>query len=127
MEEYMLATNKMIGFVITKDSKQARKFYEETLGFKYVSQDKFALVMKTDENMIRISEVKDAVPAQHTILGWEVTQIERLAVYLKERGVSFEKYPWMEHNELGIWTAPSGDKVAWFKDPDGNVLSISQH
>ena len=123
----MLRSNKMMGFVITKDSKRARKFYEETLGFKFVSEDQFALVLKTDENMIRISPVKDFVPAQHTILGWEVKQIEQVASYLRERGVVFEHYPWMKHNELGIWDSPTGAKVAWFKDPDGNVLSISQH
>ncbi|MGH9528948.1 MAG: VOC family protein, partial [Terriglobales bacterium] len=85
------------------------------------------LVMETDQNMIRISPAKEFSPAQHTVLGWEVKQIERVASYLKERGVIFENYPWMKHNELGIWNSPTGDKVAWFKDPDGNVLSISQH
>jgi hypothetical protein len=77
--------------------------------------------------MIRISPVKDFTPAQHTVLGWEVKDIEHLASHLKERGVVFQNYPWMKPNDLGIWAAPSGDKVAWFKDPDGNVLSISQH
>jgi catechol 2,3-dioxygenase-like lactoylglutathione lyase family enzyme len=123
----MLSSNKMVGFALTTDSKRARKFYQDALGFKFVKEDQFALVMKTDENMIRISPVKDFTPAQQTILGWQVTQIERVASHLKERGVVFEKYPWAKSDELGIWTAPSGDKVAWFKDPDGNVLSISQH
>lgn len=123
----MLKANKLIGFVLTKDSKRARRFYEDTLGFKFRSEDPFALVMETDENMIRISPVKDFSPAQHTVLGWEVRPIEAVASRLKENGVTFENYPWMKHSELGIWEAPSGDKVAWFKDPDGNVLSISQH
>lgn len=123
----MLRSNKMIGFVITKDPKRARRFYEETLGFKFASEDQYALVMETDENMIRMATVKDFVPAQHTVLGWEVKQIERVASHLKDQGVVFENYPWMKHSELGIWDAPGGDKVAWFKDPDGNVLSLSQH
>jgi catechol 2,3-dioxygenase-like lactoylglutathione lyase family enzyme len=127
MEDDMLTSSKMIGFALTKDSKRSRKFYEETLGFKFMGEDQFALVMKTDENMIRISPVKDFTPAQHTILGWEVKQIERVAVHLKELGVLFERYPWAKQDDLGIWTAPSGDKVGWFKDPDGNLLSISQH
>src|SRR6185437_15935671 len=118
---------KMIGFVLTKDTRRARKFYEKTLGFGFVYEDQFALVMKTDENLIRISPVEDFTPAGHTVMGWEVTQIERLASQLKERGVAFEKYPWLKHDEQGIWSAPSGDRVAWFKDPDGNVLSISEH
>lgn len=123
----MLKKHKMIGFALTTDPQRARKFYEEVLGFKFLEENPFALVMETDENMIRISPVKEFVPAPHTILGWEVKEIESLANYLKERGVSFERYPWMKHSEQGIWDSPSGDKVAWFKDPDGNVLSISQH
>lgn len=119
----MLGANKMIGFVTTRDSQQARKFYEGVLGFKFVSQDQFALVLETEQNMIRISEVKEGAPAPYTILGWEVREIERVADWLKARGVTFERYPWMQQE---IWTSPSGDKVAWFKDPDGNVLSISQ-
>jgi catechol 2,3-dioxygenase-like lactoylglutathione lyase family enzyme len=123
----MLSSNKMIGFVLTKDAQRARKFYGETLGFKFASEDQFALVMETDQNMIRISPVKDFAPAQHTVMGWEVKQIDRIATDLKERGVVFENYPGMKHSDLGIWSSPSGDKVAWFKDPDGNLLSISQH
>ena len=123
----MLGKHKLIGFALTTDTKRARKFYEEVLGFRFLKEDPFALVMETDENMIRISPVKEFVPAQHTILGWEVKQIESLASHLRERGVIFQQYPWMKPNELGIWDSPSGDQVAWFKDPDGNVLSISQH
>jgi catechol 2,3-dioxygenase-like lactoylglutathione lyase family enzyme len=123
----MLAAKKMVGFVITKDSARSREFYEQKLGFTFVSKDQFALVMKTEQNMIRISESKDAVAAQHTILGWQVEQIEPVATWLTERGVVFERYGWAKQDSLGIWTAPSGDKVAWFKDPDGNVLSISEH
>lgn len=123
----MLASTKMIGFAITKDSKRARKFYADILGFTFVSEDQFALVIKTKENMIRISTVKDFTPAGHTILGWQVADIESVAAHLKERGVVFETYAWMKQSALGIWAAPGGDKVAWFKDPDGNVLSISQH
>jgi len=120
----MLAANKLIGFLTTRDYERSRKFYEEVLGFKFVSKDQFALVMETEGNMIRIVEIKEASPAPYTVLGWEVQKIEEIAAWLKERGVVFEKYPWMQQE---LWTAPGGDKVAWFKDPDGNVLSISQH
>jgi catechol 2,3-dioxygenase-like lactoylglutathione lyase family enzyme len=123
----MLRSNAMVGFVLTKDSKRARRFYEEVLGFNFVSQDPFALVMATDLNQIRISEVKDTVAPPHTILGWEVRDIEKVAAWLTERGARFERYPWAKQDDLGIWVAPGGDKVAWFKDPDGNVLSVSQH
>jgi len=123
----MLASGKIVGFVPTKDSKKARDFYEGKLGFQFVSDDQFALVMRAGEAMIRIAKAQDFTPARYTILGWEVHDIEAVVRWLKERGVVFEKYPWVQDQELGIWTAPGGSKVAWFKDPDGNVLSVSQH
>lgn len=122
----MLASSKMIGFVPTKDSKAAREFYEGKLGFQFVSDDPFALVVRAGDSMIRIA-AKDFTPAPYTVLGWEVQSIEGIVGWLKQRGVAFEKYPFVQDQELGIWTTPSGDKVAWFKDPDGNVLSVSQH
>ncbi|MGA7295059.1 MAG: VOC family protein [Terriglobales bacterium] len=123
----MLASSKMIGFVPTKDSVKARSFYEGKLGFEFVSDDMFALVMRAGETMIRIAKVQEFTPAPFTVLGWEVSNIEEMVGWLRKRGVEFEKYPWVPDKESGIWAAPSGDKVAWFKDPDGNVLSLSQH
>jgi catechol 2,3-dioxygenase-like lactoylglutathione lyase family enzyme len=123
----MLASSKIIGFVPTKDSAQARAFYEGKLGFQFVSDDPFALVIRAGESMIRLAKVKDFNPPPFTVLGWEVSDIEEMVSWLQKRGIAFEKYPWIADKELGIWTAPTGDKVAWFKDPDGNVLSVSQH
>jgi catechol 2,3-dioxygenase-like lactoylglutathione lyase family enzyme len=123
----MLASSKMIGFVPTRDSKQAREFYEGKLGFQFVSDDQFALVMMAGDTMIRVAKAKDFTPAPYTVMGWEATDIEALVRWLTSRGVAFEKYPFIQDQELGIWTAPGGDRVAWFKDPDGNVLSVSQH
>ena len=124
----MLASSKIVGVIPTLDSKRAREFYEVKLGFRFVSDDQFALVMMAGDTMLRISKVpKDFVPAAFTILGWETKDIEEMARWLQGRGVAFEKYPFVQDQELGIWTAPSGDRVAWFKDPDGNVLSLSQH
>ena len=123
----MLASSKMIGFVPTQDSAKARSFYEEKLGFQFISDDMFALVMRAGETMIRIAKVKDFTPPPFTVLGWQVSNIEEMVAWLQKRGVAFEKYPWVTDKELGIWRAPGGDKVAWFKDPDGNVLSLSQH
>jgi len=123
----MLASSKIVGFVPTKDSTKARDFYEGKLGFQFVSDDQFALVMRAGETMIRIAKAQDFTPARYTVLGWEVQDIEAMVRWLQERGVVFEKYPFVQDQELGIWTAPGGAKVAWFKDPDGNVLSISQH
>ena len=123
----MLATQQLIGFVPTKDSKASRAFYEGSLGFQFVSDDPFALVMRAGENMVRIAKAKDFTPAPYTVLGWEVADIGAIVKWLTERGVVFEKYPFVQDQEWGIWTTPGGDKVAWFKDPDGNVLSVSQH
>ncbi|MGB8673695.1 MAG: VOC family protein, partial [Candidatus Acidiferrales bacterium] len=123
----MLASGKIIGFVPTRDFEAARAFYVGKLGFEFVSLDQFALALRIGENMVRIAKVPDFVPSRATILGWEVAEIEAVVKWLQARGVATEKYPWVEDKELGIWSAPGGDKVAWFKDPDGNVLSVSQH
>ena len=123
----MLSASKLIGFVPTIDSNRSRKFYEGKLGFKFVSDDQFALVMQAGESMIRIAKAGKFTPAQYTVMGWEVTDIEATVKWLTGRGVIFEKYPFVQDQEHGIWTTPNGDKIAWFKDPDGNVLSLSQH
>jgi catechol 2,3-dioxygenase-like lactoylglutathione lyase family enzyme len=123
----MLASAKMVGFVPTKDYDQARAFYEGKLGFTFVSLDQFALVVLAGEHKIRIAKIPNFTPLQGTILGWEVDDIEKAATWLQGRGVTTEKFPFVQDQHLGIWTAPGGDKVAWFKDPDGNILSLSQH
>jgi catechol 2,3-dioxygenase-like lactoylglutathione lyase family enzyme len=126
-EAKMLASAKMVGFVPTKDYDKARAFFEGKLGCEFVSLDQFALVVSVGGHKIRIAKVPNFTPMQATILGWEVQDIEAVAAWLKERGVATEKYPFVQDKDLGIWTAPGGDKVAWFKDPDGNILSVSQH
>ena len=123
----MLDNAKMVGFVLTTDYDRARDFYENKLRFQFVSQDQFALVMTVGGHMIRISRVDDFTPLRSTVLGWEVTGIESVARSLIAQGVQTERYPFVDDKELGIWSTPNGDKVAWFKDPDGNVLSISEH
>jgi catechol 2,3-dioxygenase-like lactoylglutathione lyase family enzyme len=123
----MLASGKMVGFVRTTDYDRTRAFYEGNLGFDFVSLDQFALVLSAGGQTIRIAKVPNFTPLQGTVLGWEVKDIQAVATWLRDRGVTLEKYPVAQDRELGIWTAPSGDKVAWFKDPDGNILGISQH
>ncbi len=123
----MLASGKMIGFVPTTDYDRARAFYEGKLEFDFVSLDQYALVVSVGGHRIRIAKVPNFTPLEGTILGWEVNNIQTIVTWLRERGVSLEKYPFVEDRELGIWTAPTGDQVAWFKDPDGNILSVSQH
>ena len=123
----MLASAKMGGFLFTNDYEQSRAFFESKLGFQFVSLDQFALVMKAGKSSIRISKIPNFVPAQGTVLGWEVQNIEAVVDWLTGRGVAMEKYPFVQDQQRGIWSAPRGAKVAWFKDPDGNVLSVAQH
>jgi predicted enzyme related to lactoylglutathione lyase len=121
----MLESAKMMGFLLTTDYEKAREFFLNKLQFQFVSQDQFALVVKCGESTIRISKVQSFSPLQGTVLGWQVSDIEAVVRSLKSRGVTPEKYPFMK--DVDIWTSPDGSKVAWFKDPDGNVLSVSQH
>ncbi len=123
----MLTTGKMVGFLLTTDYEKAREFYEGKLGLTFVMLNQFALVMRAGENLVRIVKPAAFTPLQSTVLGWEVSDVEAVVAWLAGRGVETEKYPWVADQEHGIWTTPGGDKVAWFKDPDGNVLSVSQH
>jgi len=123
----MLADMNMIGFLLTKDYEKARAFYEGTLGFEFVSLDQFALVMQAGKSMIRIVKVPTFTALPSTVLGWQVDDMEKIIDWLVKRGVVFDKYPFVQDKERGIWTAPGGSKIAWFKDPDGNVLSVSEH
>ncbi|HTT21889.1 MAG TPA: VOC family protein [Candidatus Sulfotelmatobacter sp.] len=123
----MLGTTDIIAFVPIKDSEKARAFYEGMLGLRFVSDDSFALVLEANGTMLRATKIKEFTPAQFTILGWKVANIEDAVRTLAGKGVKFEIFGFFQQNELGIWTAPTGAKVAWFKDPDGNILSVSQH
>ena len=122
----MLGSTKIVAFVPSRDFAGARSFYEGVLGLRFVSEDGFALVLDAGGIMLRVAKVPKFEPQPFTILGWEVPDIENAVSGLQGRGVSFEKYRIRGQDERGIWTAPGGAKVAWFKDPDGNVLSVSQ-
>ncbi len=123
----MLSLNKLIAFVPTRDASQARSFYEGKLGLRFVSDDPFALLLDAGGIMVRVVKLQQYEPQQFTILGWEVENIDDAVAHLDGKGIRFEKYGMNGQDERGIWTAPGGARVAWFKDPDGNVLSVSQH
>lgn len=123
----MLGSTNIVAFVPIKDAEKARAFYEGVLGLRFINDDGFALVFDANGIMVRVAKVPQFTPAQFTILGWQVKEIEKVAAQLQGQGVQFERYGFFKQDELSIWTAPTGDKVAWFKDPDGNILSISQH
>ena len=122
----MLSKSEVIGFIPITDAVRARQFYEQTLGLRFLSDDQFALVMEANRTKIRLVRMKEFIPAPFTILGWETVQIEQTVQELIAKGVVFQHYSFMTQDELGIWNTPSGSRVAWFQDPDGNTLSISQ-
>lgn len=122
----MLSFTRLMAFVPTKDAKKARQFYEGLLGLRFVSEDQFALVLDANGIMVRVAVVAEFKPQQFTILGWEVSDIKKEVARLQGQGVRFEKYGMNGQDEHGVWSSPSGAKVAWFKDPDGNVLSLTQ-
>lgn len=119
--------SKFVAVAITTKPEEAKKFYGDKLGFEFLRDDGFALVFNAYGTMLRVSKMREFTPAQYTVLGWEVEDIARAIKGLNERGVSFERYSGMQQDENAICTFPGGDQVAWFKDPDGNVLSLSQH
>ena len=123
----MLASAKVVAFLATSDAARAKAFYGEVLGLRLLSEDGFAVVFDAQGTMLRVTIVQEVVPAPYTVLGWDVRDIAAMVSGLAEAGVVFERYAWLQQDELGIWSAPGGAKVAWFKDLDGNVLSVSQH
>ncbi len=123
----MLGSARIVAFVPTRDAKSARAFYEGVLGLRLVSEDRFATVFDADGIMLRVTNAPKFEPQPFTILGWAVSKIEDAVSGLQAKGVSFERYSGLDQDPLGIWAAPGGAKVAWFKDPDGNLLSVSQH
>ena len=124
-----LSKYDIIGFVYIVDVARAKKFYGKTLGLRLVSEEPppFALVFDANGIMLRLGMSKERPPVQGTVLGWQVPDAVQAVKDLTQAGVHFERYGQMPQDELGIWTTPTGAKVAWFKDPDGNTLSISQH
>jgi catechol 2,3-dioxygenase-like lactoylglutathione lyase family enzyme len=122
----MLGSQKLVAFVATRELGRAKAFYRDILGLRLVSEDGFALVFDVAGTMLRIPRVQEVAAAEYTVLGWQVPDIVRMAKNLQKAHVTLERYPGMAQDDLGIWTSPSGARVAWFKDPDGNTLSITQ-
>ncbi|MDR7451569.1 MAG: VOC family protein [Armatimonadota bacterium] len=122
----MLTTSKFIAFAATGDAARARNFYEQVLGLRLLADEPFALVFDANGVTLRVQKVQEVKPAPYTALGWAVSGIRSTVQALGGRGVAFERYPSLSQDDLGVWTSPSGARVAWFKDPDGNVLSLTQ-
>jgi len=124
----MLGSCSLTTFILTADAQRAKMFYSETLGLRFVKQDEYALVFDANGIVLRITSLPNHTPSEHPVLGWEVPDIAQTAAALAAAGVAIERYSFIEQDELGVWTGPGGSpKLAWFKDPDGNILSIAQH
>ena len=122
-----LGSKKILAFLATTDPGRAKPFFRDTLGLRLLSEDPFALVFDAGGTRLRVATVRELASAPYTVLGWEVANIEAVTKDLRSAGVKFEHYSGMQQDELGIWKSPSGARVAWFKDPDGNTLSLGQH
>lgn len=122
----MLGSGDLVGFVPTADLDRASGFFGEVLGLEQVGVSPIACVFDANGTALRVTLVGEFSPAPFTVLGWSVTGLDDLVRSLRDRGVVFERFGGMDQDELGIWTAAGGDRVAWFKDPDGNTLSLTE-
>jgi catechol 2,3-dioxygenase-like lactoylglutathione lyase family enzyme len=122
----MIGKGLLTAFLATANAARSKAFYSKTLGLRLIEDDQFALLFDSDGVPLRIQKVDAVRPHPFTALGWQVRSIRRVVTGLSKRGVVLERYPFLEQDEQGVWLAPSGTRVAWFKDPDGNLLSISQ-
>ena len=120
----MLDRSKQVGFVGVRDLDAAERFYGGVLGLDLIDARPFALVHDTPTTQLRITAVAEVRPAPYTVLGWVVADLEGEIDRLAAAGISFNRYDGIDQDELGIWTAPDGTRVAWFYDPDGNTLSL---
>lgn len=122
----MLTGCSPIAFVATTNPDAALRFYGDTLGLRVLADDPFSLVFDLHGILLRIQKVRELQPPPYTTLGWQVTDIAGTVTALRARGVVFERYPYFTQDEHDVWDAPGGARVAWFKDPDGQLLSLTQ-
>jgi catechol 2,3-dioxygenase-like lactoylglutathione lyase family enzyme len=122
----MLGDCEVMAFVPTAQPDRAKSFYRDTLGLELLEDSPFALVFRAGRTMLRVQKVREFTPLPFTALGWRVREIRAAVQALSGRQVSFERYEGMNQDALGICLAPGGARVAWFKDPDGNTLSLTE-
>jgi predicted enzyme related to lactoylglutathione lyase len=122
----MLAAAAVIAFVATTSAERARAFYGDALGLPLRSEDSFALVFDAHGTMLRVQKVAAVQPPPYTVLGWDVEDIALAVQALSQRGIQVERFAGLELDDLGVWTTPDGSRVAWFKDPEGHFLSLTQ-
>ena len=122
----MLAHATIMAFIASADPERAKAFYSERLGLRLVEDSPYALVYDANGIMLRIQKVEELEPAPFTALGWKVENIAQTIDALSAQGVEFQRYSFLEQDPRGVWTTPDGSRVAWFEDPEGNTLSLTQ-
>ena len=122
----MLNTSRLVCFVATTDADRARAFYRDALGLALIEDGGYALVFGANGTQLRVQRVEAVAPHPYTALGWEVADVTASVRALAARGVAMARFPGLPLDADGIWDTPDGSRVAWFHDPDGNTLSISQ-
>jgi catechol 2,3-dioxygenase-like lactoylglutathione lyase family enzyme len=122
----MLASAPIIAFVTVSSPDHALDFYRDTLRLNLVEESQYAMVFDCSGVMLRVAIAKQIHPTPHTVLGWQVKDIAATINALLAEGVKFQQYGFLEQDDLGVWTSPGGNKIAWFVDPDGNVLSLTE-
>ncbi|MEO7109493.1 MAG: VOC family protein [Polyangiaceae bacterium] len=121
----MLENQPLIAFVATKNPAVSRRFYEDVLGLRFVADEPSALIFDAAGTMLRIQKVDRLTPHPFTTIGWKVIDMRETVAALTKLGVKFERYEFLSQDDHGVWTTPDGSAVAWFKDPDGNVVSLT--
>jgi predicted enzyme related to lactoylglutathione lyase len=121
-----LYESDLIAFVATADPVRTRAFYESVVGLRLIADEPFALVFDANGVMVRIQKVKAVTPAAYTTMGWKVGDITAAIRGLNAKGVQCERYAGLKQDSAGVWTSPGGARIAWFKDPEGHVLSLTQ-
>ena len=122
----MVAGNHLIAFAAITDTENAKRFYADVLGLQLIADEPWALVLDAAGTMLRLQKVQEVIPPQGTVLGWQVSDIRSAMKTLESRGVSFNRYEGLPQDTAGVWTTPDGTQIAWFNDPDGNTLSLTQ-
>lgn len=123
----MFASARLVAFGATTDGTRAAAFYGSVLGLSIRSDDPFAIVFDANGVELRLQKVEHLTPHPFTSLGWQVDDIRQVLTDLAAANIRPERYSWLDHDAAGIWRAPSAARVAWFKDPDGTLLSVAQY
>ncbi len=127
MADGILNNHRIMGFVASAKHEEARDFYSTVLGLKLIHDDDFAMVFEVfDRQVLRVQKLETHTPQPFTSFGWQVSEIVGICKTLAERGVKFMHYGFPGQDDDGICTFPNADKVAWFNDPDGNILSLAE-